>query len=140
MANINTWISNGNGFSFGVFPAVVNTFEPKKACSSGEIWLPMGDLSKGFIHLQKHENRIRDVYAGVDALTYVSIVCAGYSEIYYQNKTDTYLIKKYNGIKSAVVAAHLGGIYQIITAFPVTRDFDHKRRKEDLIWTRNGKW
>lgn len=135
-----TWVANGDKLSFGTFPQIINTFEPKKACSAGAIQLPVGDISRGYVHIQKHDVRIKNIYAGMSSIEYILLVCAGYTEIYYQNKTDTFLLKKYNGIKSAIVASHSDGIYQIITAFPVVRDFDHKRRKEDLIWSRRSTW
>jgi hypothetical protein len=130
------WISNGNSLSFGTVPLVVNTFEQHKSLSSGEIRLSVGDKAKGYLHLQtKHEDNILKLH-GISAIDFVAKVCADYHEIYYQNKTNTLLLKKYNGLKSIVIAGYENGIYHVITAFPVIRDFPHKSRKEDKIWER----
>lgn len=127
-----------NSINFGTIPCVEDAFGATLT-KELPIVVPVGDISFGYTHVHaKHRQKIAHYHAGMDVLNYVSLVAAHYHEIYMQADGNIRLLK-YNGIKNAIIAQHAyidRECYKLITAFPLDRLPNFKKRKERLIWTR----
>jgi len=134
----NTWVSIPNGISvtYGEIPEVKDIICPEWGCALGEIRLPVGDITKGQIHLSTQKRRKR--LSPKSPEEYVYLVTSSYDEIYLQEGRGSLLLVKRDVMKTVVVALDMSelGVYNVITAFTINKDHNFRKRKERCIWKR----
>ena len=133
-----SWVStpDGNGVTYGVIPALTDLFDAELRCIAGEIRLPLGDVAKGSIHLNLPNRKER--FSPLTPEQFVYQVTSSYDEIWFQSGRGSLLLVRFIHRKAAVLSLSLiDGFYGIVTAFPLDRDHNSRRRREVRIWSRN---
>ncbi len=134
-----TWVPvpGGMGLTYGSIPAITDLFDRELCCVGGEIRLPLGNIAHGSIHLNAPKRRER--FAPLTPEQFVYQVTSAFDEIWVQRGRNTlFLIRDgHSPRKTTTISISLvDGCYSVITAFPITRDHNSKRRKEVCIWRR----
>ena len=136
----NTWVTIPNGTSvvYGTIPEITDTFLTHLCCQAGEIRLPVGDITKGQVHLSTQKRRKR--LAPKAPEEYVYSVTSSYDEIYVQEGRNSLLLVKRDTMRTVVVALDIStvGIYNVITAFTITKDHNFSKRKERCVWKKGN--
>lgn len=131
------WITAPNGTpTFGTIPAITSLLDAELCCPAGEIRLELGDISKGYKHLSAPQRLAR--IGGQTVEEYVYGIANAYDEIWVQRGRGSLLLKRLVGGHrvASVSLVLLEGHYSVLTAFPVPRGWNHKRRREVRIWKR----
>ena len=130
---------NSAAYAFGRIAPIDDPFDPALRFGEGEIRLPVGDVSFGQIHLHSAGRVMR--YAPLSPEHYVFQVTSAYDEIWFQAKTaGLLLVRNAHTVGRRAVAVSRSwseGIYHVVTAFPLDRDHNFKRRRETLVWRRD---
>jgi hypothetical protein len=131
------WVStpDGTSFTYGTIPAITDPFDIELRCVAGEIRLPLGDVAKGSIHLNLPERKER--FSPLSPEQFVYQVTSGYDEIWFQRGRGSLLLLRRTERRAAVLSlSFIDGIYGVVTAFPLPRDHNPRRRREVRIWSR----
>jgi hypothetical protein len=119
---------------FGWIPSVESALDRELCCPAGVIRLPLGDVTRGGIHLNAPKRRTR--FTPKSPEEYASVIASNYDEIWVQRGKHSLLLFQIAGRRALIVSRRMNGIYPIITAFPLPRDHGWRRRNEVRIWSR----
>lgn len=131
------WVSvpGGDSLTYGTVPAICDAFDAELCCEAGEIRLPLGDIAMGSVHLNAPTRRFR--FAPLSPEAFVHRVTSAYDQLWLQRGRGSLLLVRREGRRAAVISlARLDGYYAVVTAFPLSRDHNPRRRREVCMWTR----
>lgn len=131
------WITAPNGTpTFGTIPAITSLLDVELCCPAGEIRLQVGDIAQGYTHLSTQERLAR--ISGQTVEQFVYGITSAYDEIWVQRGRGSLLLKRVVGGHrvTSVSLTLVEGHYSVLTAFPVPRGWNHRRRREVRIWPR----
>ena len=128
------WVSvpDGSDTTYGYIPEIHDAFDAELCCPAGKIRLPVGNIAHGLIHLESKKR-----FDAMGATTFVYSVTAAFDEIWVQKGRGGLLLLRCTGRRSVILSRpDPGGIYSVVTAFPLDRHHNHRRRREVRVWPR----
>jgi hypothetical protein len=122
---------------FGHVPLIEDRYDPERCCPAGEIRMLAGNIATGFVHLNAPKRKGRFGQAG--PVTFVHTVTSQYDEIWVQQGRGGLLLLRRDGNKAVILSRDLvEGAYVVVTAFPLKRDHNFRKRKEVRVWPQPG--
>jgi hypothetical protein len=134
-----TWITPPGSTSptFGNIPQLDDPYDPERCCPAGEIRLLVGDIASGFVHLNAPKRKGR--FGQLGPVHFVHSVTRNYDEIWVQQGRGGLLLLRRDGNKAVILSRTLvENAYVVVTAFPLERGHNFKRRREVRVWPRGG--